>query len=204
MKRTALLAIALITAMLILASCNTNTPGAPSDADVAEVCAALTERTAAEHSKVTLSTTVVAGGTSLLASYVVTGELVTYKTEALNLLPPELGAAGTPADHKSVRSGTATVKDGTVTHLDGDEVTLPEYTELRGAFTFDGRNMRDVNLSDTELRASIISASVFLGGNVNATDMRLIAEYGSADVLRITLEYTTDGVSVVTVYEFEA
>ena len=156
------------------------------------------------YSKVKLDVVTVTGDVELKANYVLTEKNVTYSVEQLNLLPIDGSVADLSSEYKTTLTGTATVENGTVTKLDGAEVTLPSYDELKGAFHFEESNLKNVREEDGMLTADVVSASDFLGTKAEISNMTLKVSYSESALQIITLIYQTPRSTVTTVYSFES
>lgn len=217
-----IICIALIFALLLcLASCGggggeTTTVGAddttttttvkdnPTPPEPTETVYDILNRlTKEKYQKVKLSITTVTGDITLKANYVLTASLVEYSIEQLNKLPIDGNFAGMSPDHKVTLTGTATIENGKVTKLDGADVTLPSYDELKGSFNFSEDNLTSVTTQSGKLTASVKSPSKLLGTEKNLTDMKITVEYSASALKKITLTYKTSDSTVTTVYEFE-
>jgi hypothetical protein len=203
MKRIIALTVTVLMALSLLCSCDfSSLGGAPNEKELAEACSDINKRISEKHEEVAVTVTVNEHGISLTSKYVIKNELITYTQERLNTLSPSLDLTDATADYKTVISGTATVKDGTVTHIDGEAVTVPETVQTCGEFKLDADDLKNATLENGVLDADIASLSDIFGIQADASDAHVTAEYGSDSLLRITVSYTKDGTSVTVVYEF--
>ena len=92
--------------------------------------------------------------------------------------------------------------NGEIIILDGTNVTLPAYDELRGAFNFDESNLKNIVTESNSLKADVISPSMFYGSNVNVQNMRIDVEYSETELLKIVITYRTNYSTVTNTYEF--
>ena len=215
MKKLLILLLLVCLASFSLASCkqeseeepNTDAgENAPGDSDgqgdaektVYDVLKGLSEK---ERETVKLDVCVRIDDITLNANYVVKKTSVTYSVERLNLITGDV--YDLPDDFKSLLSGTAVVENGATVKVEGDEVSLPEYTELVGKFNYSESCFTDVTASDGRFSASVKSANDFLGVNSDAKNMKITVDYNEAAIEKITLTYDTESAKVTSVYVFE-
>lgn len=212
MKKIVAILLSLMAISCLLTACTPIPPGGePSpdggsdgeDArDLKVVCDRLNTLSAMKYKKIHLTVTTVADDIELTASYILTGDIVTYSIQQLNLLPEDGLQTDIPADYKTVISGSAKIENGTVTQIDGESVSLPSYSQLIGAFRFSEKNLRNAVLENEKLTADIISASELFGTVSKATDMKLIAEYSPVALTTLCVQYHSEKAEVSTVYQF--
>ena len=155
------------------------------------------------YSKIELNITTLMGDIQLSASYVLTAHKVSYSVEQLNMLPTDGNFSNMSPEYKTTLTGTATVENGKITKLDGDKVSISEYSELKGSFYFKENNFRNIKAADGEFSADIVSASEFLGTGKNISSLKIEVKYNSSAIEKITMVYQTANSTVTTVYEFE-
>ena len=163
----------------------------------------LNRLTKEKYQKVKLNITTTTGDITLKASYILTASSVEYSIEHLNKLPIDGNFVGMSPDYKVTLTGTATIENGKVTKLDGADVTLPSYDELKGNFNFSEDNLTSITTQPGKLTASAKSPSKLLGTDKSLTDMKITVEYSATALKKITLTYKTSDSTVTTVYEFE-
>ncbi len=155
-----------------------------------------------DYQEIKLAITTDTAGIQLSANYTLTQNDVSYIVEKLNLLPPNGDITSVPPEYKNVHMGYAKIVDGKVTELDGEEVTLPSYDELKGNFNFDESNFKNVSTQDGFLSADVISPSSFYGFTVDIQDMSVSVEYTETALSKITINYKTEYSNVAIAYVF--
>ncbi len=138
----------------------------------------------------------------LFAEYVLTQYNVQYSIEQLNKLPSNGDITGVSSEYKSTITGSASVDNGEII-LDGENITLPAYDELKGNFNFDESNLKNVIIENNILKADVVSSSAFYGSEVNVENMKITVEYTQTALSKIVITYQTTYSSVTTTYEFE-
>lgn len=168
-----------------------------------DMLAAVAELSKKSYSKVTVSITTVTGDINLKAKYVVTESSVTYEVEQMSLLPSVDGVESTVPEYKVKLSGVATVENGVVTRLDGDEVSIPDYSSLSGAFKFDTDNLKNVYKQGSLLYADASSVAEFFGVERELGAGKLVIDYTDEALNQIIVSYTDGGSKVTAIYRFE-
>ena len=138
----------------------------------------------------------------LSANYVLTQTNVSYSIEQLNILPTDGNITGASSDFKTTLSGTAKVVNGKLVSVDGENVSLPSYSELKGNFSFDEKNFKNAVVGNDSLKADVISPSDFYGTSVDAKEMSIEVTFSNDSLIRVTVTYKTENASVKTVYDF--
>ena len=138
---------------------------------------------------------------SLGARYELSSDEVRYSVERLNKISID-DIASNPASYKTTLTGVATVKNGVIVSLNGDDVDLPEYTELKGLFTFDEKCFCEVKDEGGVFTADIVNPDSFFARDVDVTDARISVVYTDDAFISITLSYKTSAATVVAVYTF--
>ena len=177
-----------------------NEPDPPPSETVYDVLNRISKE---KYQKVKISITTVTGDVSLSANYTLISSSVQYSIEQLNKLPVDGNFDGMSPNYKVILTGTATIENGKVTKLDGADVTLPSYDELKGNFNFSEDNLTSITTQSGKLTASAKSPSKLLGTDKSLTDMKITVEYSATALKKITLTYKTSDSTVTTVYEFE-
>ena len=138
----------------------------------------------------------------LSANYTLTQNNVSYSVEQLNTLPSNGDLTGISPEYKTTYTGCAKIVDGKVTELDGEEVIIPSYDELKGNFSFAESNFKNVTTQGRSLSADVDSPSSFYGSTVNVQNMKVIVEYTETAFSKMIITYQTDNSTVTTTYEF--
>ena len=155
-----------------------------------------------EYKKVKVGVVTNTDDIQLSAEYVLTQYNVLYSIEQLNLLPHDGDISEIPPEYKTTISGSAIVDNGEIIILDGTNVTLPSYDELKGNFNFDESNLKNIVTESNSLKADVISPSMFYSSNVNVQNMRIDVEYSETELLKIVITYRTNYSTVTNTYEF--
>ena len=155
------------------------------------------------YSKIKLNITTVAGDIELGAEYELTRDKVSYSVDRLNPLPDNGFVDGSSDEYKTKLTGTADIEDGKVVRINGEEVNIPEYDELKGKFTFRKAFFENVISEDGSFSADVISPSGFFDFPMYAENMKVKVEYTDSGFISIKITYRTYNSSVTTVYEFE-
>ena len=154
------------------------------------------------YQQIKLSIVTVTGDIQLSANYTLMQSNVSYSVEQLNMLPSNGDLTGISPDYKTTHTGYAKIVDGKVTELDGEEVTLPSYDELKGDFSFAESNFKNVTTQGNSLSADVNSPSSFYGSTVNVQNMKVTVEYTETALSKIVITYQTANSTVTTTYEF--
>ncbi len=167
----------------------------------------LNELAKVDYSEIKLETTVTADGESLKGEYKSTaidgGYRVEYEYEKINTFIESDGKIVAPDEYKSKFSGSATVKNGTVTEQSGADFDLPLGGLTASNFKFDEANFSDVTQKNGDFSAKVKNVNAFLGKTVSCTDMTVAVKYANAAFNSLTIRYaTTDGTQVVLTYTF--
>ena len=206
MKNTVIsviLSLALLISMTACTGIVTPTPTPPADEGQPEtqtVYELLTDLGAKSYRSVKLNVATTIDETVLSANYVLTNKSVTYSIEQLNTL--SLEGENSP-EYKTTVTGSADIDNGKVVKLDGNDVRIPYYSELKGEFIFNEKNFENVITDEGYFSADVISSAEFYGADVSVSDLRVEVEYSDTAFVKLTLTYNTDDSSVVTVYEFK-
>ena len=156
-----------------------------------------------EYKKVKVGVVTNTDNIQLSAEYVLTQYNVLYSIEQLNLLPPDGDITEVSPEYKTTISGSAIVDNEEIIILDGANVTLPTYDELKGDFNFNEDNLKNVIIENNTLIADVLSPSMFYGAEVNVQNMKITVEYTETAISKIIITYQTTYSSVTTTYEFE-
>ncbi len=156
------------------------------------------------YRKIHVSVVTSTDGISLSAEYVLAGNNVLYSIERLNLFAPDGDISELSPEFKTRLVGTAAVNNGEIKMLDGENVTLPSYEELKGSFNFKETNLKNIVNANNSLQAEVISPSDFYGSSVNAQGMRIDVEYSETALVKMVITYQTENSTVTTTYEFES
>ena len=106
-------------------------------------------------------------------------------------------------DYKSVISGYASIENGVVVEIDGNnDVAIPSYEVLRGAFNFDESNLKNVILGENSFEADIVSPMRFYGTYIAIDDLKVKVEYTQSSLKQLIIFYNTANAAVKTVYSF--
>lgn len=167
-----------------------------------EACSTLNNLTQKKYERIELEINTKNSFANLSSNYVLTDSEVTYSIERLNLLPADGDITGMAYDYKNTISGSASVENGQITKLDGNDVTLPEYDQLTGCFNFNVDNMENVSVKNNRLVADIISPADFYGAEVEMEDLRITVEYTDSAIVEINISYKLLDTTVKTVYSF--
>ena len=154
------------------------------------------------YQQIKLSIVTVTGDIQLSANYTLMQSNVSYSVEQLNMLPSNGDLTGISPEYKTTHTGYAKIVDGKVTELDGEEVTLPSYDELKGNFSFAESNFKNVTTQGNSLSADVNSPSSFYGSTVNVQNMKVTVEYTETALSKIVITYQTANSTVTTTYEF--
>ena len=161
----------------------------------------LNELTKIEYNTVEVTITTDTNGLQLQSTYITTSNTIEYSVEVFNAL--EGGAEMLPEEYKSTFSGVAKIKDGKVTEIDGDTVSLPSYDSLKGSFNFKKENFKSVEDKNGKFTAIVIDPSNLLGISANGvSNMMITVRYNDSAIESILLTYNTEKSSVTTEYIF--
>ena len=81
---------------------------------------------------------------------------------------------------------------------------MPSYEQLKGSFDFSSENFTNVNSSSKgTFTADVISPSDFFGSDINATNVKVIVEYGDSGLKSIKINYNTSDSNVLIFYKFQ-
>lgn len=153
----------------------------------------------AEYARVVLTVTETFDeGTSLTAEYIITdaeeGKKIEYSIEQLSAFGDLLDD---PSDFKTVLTGEAIVKGGTVVSVTGDEAGLPAV--LGSGLTFREEYFSNISLTEESIEADVTDTKGFFGETTNCNDMKLSAGFGT-EFRFIQIVYTSAGGSEVEYY----
>lgn len=196
MKKT-LIALLVI---LLLAGClfSCSSPSTDNKDTVYDTLNKLAQK---EYRTVEVKITTNTNGLQLYSTYITSSDTVEYSVEAFNSL--EGGVETLPEEYKSTFSGVAKIKDGKVTEIDGDTVSLPSYDSLKGAFNFEKENFKSMEDKNGKFTAIVIDPSNLLGISDNGVNnMKIIVCYNDSAIESILLTYNTGKSSVTTEYIF--
>lgn len=154
------------------------------------------------YTKVKVDVVTITESIQLSANYVLTQDNVQYSIEQLNKLPSNGDVTGISPGYKSTITGSASVDNGEII-LDGVNVTLPTYEELKGNFNFDESNLKNVIIENNTLKADVVSSSAFYGSEVHVENMKITVAYTQTALSKIIITYQTAYSSVTNTYEFE-
>lgn len=194
MKKVFYVTLALVLALVLLASCTS----------YGEALNKVSDLLKQDYSKLTVSVTSVRDGLELTALFNVEfGEKTTvnYTVKEMSKLNIE---GGNPDSYINEYSGSAVVENGKLTE-NGKETDLPIEGLNFGEFNFSERNFSDIEATATSLKAKVTDPKGFAGNNsFVASDMKLTALFSAEAISELTVEYTSqNGANVLTVYRFE-
>ena len=217
MKKTILSIVLLLAILVCVASCDSfpmfpsaqttttetqQTIGGKVEETPKTVWDILQELSQEQYEKVNLDIQTVTGDIELNANYILTNSNVSYSVEQLNLLPSDGDLTNVSSNYKTTISGTATIKNGNVERFDGEEVNIPTYNELKGAFNFNESNFKNVKVENGKFTADVAFASNFMGTSKNLSNMKIVVTYNDAALQKLEMTYNTTNSTVTTVYEF--
>ena len=137
--------------------------------------------------------------TSLESEYIINyseNEItVEYTVEEFSSL--SLGDSST--DFKTVKSGTATIKDGKVAFVGDDVGISADFANPK--FNFKEEYFENVDLKDISFKADVKNPTAFLGLSVNYSDMKVSAIFVNI-FTSLRISYTENGRQVEYNYEF--
>ena len=162
----------------------------------------LNEFSRLRYEQVNLMINLSGNGAVLNSYYELTDEEIVYSVERLNLFPTDGDFSNISPEYKMTYSGTAKVANGSILEMDGEEVILPTYDELRGSFNFKEEYFANAVNENGKFTADVVSASGFLGRDVAVQNMRCSVEYNETSFVKIVLNYIDGGVQVTSIYEF--
>ena len=172
----------------------------PKEPSVYETLSSLVKK---EYSEIVINILTNTNGIELTAEYILTDNYVEYSIEQLSKLPEDGSLDGVSSSYKITLAGNAVIKNGEVVKLDGNQVSLPEYDELKGSFDFSQDNFKNVNtLTHGVFTADVISPSKFFGTSANVKDVKVVVEYSDTALKSITINYKTDNSIVKLSYKF--
>ena len=203
MKKIISLLLALSILLMLLSSCSVPVPEEkPSTGpSVYEVLQILANK---DYSAVKIDVVTKTNFAELSASYTLKKGSVTYSVEQLNELSASENTSALPSDYKTTVTGSAKIENGKVVSLDGADVTLPSYDELKGSFRFAEENFKNVVEGEKTFSADVVSPSAFYGATVNVIDLKVSVAYSESALTEIVISYRTVGAKVETVYTFES
>ena len=154
-----------------------------------------------EYGLITLDITSTTSHVSLGARYEISADEVRYSVEKLNRISID-DIASNPASYKKTLTGVATVKNGVIVSINGDDVELPEYTEMRGLFSFSESCFRDAKDENGVFTADIVDPDSFFNRDVDVSGARISVVYTDEALVSITVSYSTSAATVAAVYTF--
>ena len=206
MKKIITSMILLLVLLICMTACSglkDNKPTSGEDSTVEQtVYEQLDALTDVHYKKVKVRVVTITESIQLSANYVLTQDNVQYSIEQLNKLPSNGDITGVSPEYKSTITGSASVDNGEII-LDGVNVTLPTYEELKGSFNFDESNLKSVIIENNTLKADVASSSAFYGNEVHVENMKITVAYTQTALSKIIITYQTPYSSVTTTYEFE-
>ena len=198
MKKRVVIAI-IISVALALALCACEVTINVSQADYDK----LTSMLDSAYSGWTLTVSTTKGDVTLENKFVVTKETeqtkIDYTVEKLNELSMD-----SDSEFKTRYVGTATIVDGKITSINGDEVSVELEKLDKVGLTFKTDYFQNAKMTANAISADVKDPSGFLGVDVTCSDMKLVASFGEKfDYIRISYK-TEDGSTVVYNYDFAA
>ena len=179
-----------------------DTPAPDGDKEESEdIYSRLVRLAKCEYGLITLDITSTTSHVSLGARYEISADEVRYSVESLNRISID-DIASNPASYKKTLTGVATVKNGVIVSINGDDVELPEYTEMRGLFSFSESCFRDVKDENGVFTADIVDPDSFFNRDVDVSGARISVVYTDEALVSITVSYSTSRATVVAVYTF--
>lgn len=155
------------------------------------------------YKKVELDIITVISDIELKSNYVLTDSVVVYSVEQLNMLPTDGDVENTLSEYKTSLTGTAIIENGKVVKFDGESISIPSYDDLKGCFNFEESNFKNTEVETKKLTADVVSPSKFMGTDMMIEDMKIVVDYNSSALERITITYKTPHSTVTTVYTYE-
>ncbi len=198
------LALLTCTTSCTILSGSGNTPDTPNidPSDTQTIYERLCEMADKSYASVKLKIVTTTATAEISANYVLTKTDVTYSIEQLNTLPTDGNITGVSSNFKTEFSGTAKVENGKLITVDGDNVSFPSYSELKGSFSFNEENFRNAVVGNGSFKADVISPSAFYGTSIDAKEMSIDVTFSDDSLIRVTVTYKTENASVKTVYDF--
>lgn len=227
MTKKLLLAVAVITLVLTMASCNfsfgsvqtettpaeTTNPqdmtGPDDDWEAKEVfCKDLNRLNEISYSKIELNVATTSNGITLNSQFVLNEKEVEYSIEKLTSFQiNENGDIEVPASFKETKTGTAILSDKNDTIIfDGEIIKITTYHSLVGGFRFVPENIGDYQSNDDNgktITFEVIDTFMFLGTNIaGAENMIVTVSYSEDGISDMTVQYATETAEVVMTYAF--
>ena len=202
MKKIITMLIMLSIVLTFLSACSGDDTSSSGNDTNQTICEQLDVFADKSYKSVNLCVVTTTKDDKLQANYVLTQDSVSYSVENLNTLPTNGDLTGISPEYKSTYEGTAKIVGGKITELDGDDVSLPSYDELKGNFNFDESNLTNVVVQGNKLTADAISPASFLGSMVDAQDVKIEVEYTASSLSKVTITYQTAKSTVLIRYEF--
>lgn len=164
----------------------------------------LNEKLSEYYSGWTVKVTTLKNDVSLVNEFAVTrigeGYNIDYTVEKLNELSIDAST-----EFKTTLKGSATVKDGKITLVEGDaiDVDLSETTKI--GLKFDNSYFTDILFTTTMFKANVSSPKDFFGSEINCSSMKVTASFDETNFSYIIVSYTAnDGANVTCRYDFKA
>ena len=200
MKKSIISLVLLLSILSSITACGPKTPPEPNPPapTVYEVLEELADK---EYTSVKLGIVTVTGGIRLAADYVLTKNSVLYSVEQIRKLPTDGDIIDLPTEYKTTLTGTAAVNGGNVV-LDGTDVTLPSYEELKGNFDFSEANFTNAVAENGSLKADVVSPAAFCDAGGGIHNMKVAISYSETAFNKITITYQTADSEVTATYEF--
>ena len=227
MTKKFLLAVAIITLVLTMASCNfsfgsvqtettpleTTNPqdmtGPDDDLEAKEVfCKDLNRLNEISYSKIELNVATTSNGITLNSQFVLNEKEVEYSIEKLTSFKTnEDGSIEVPASFKETQTGTVILSDKNDTIIfDGEIIKITTYHSLVGGFRFVPENIGDYQSNDDNgktITFEVIDTFMFLGTNIAGVENMIVTvSYSEDGISDMTIQYSTETAEVVMTYAF--
>lgn len=198
-KRNLLILISVIIALVLcLSACKDNS----------ETLRKLNLMMREDYSNVAVEVTTEKGGITLYGHYefTVNGDKtdVSYSYEKLNSFQVTDGTVTVPDGFKSSVTGTAVVKDGSVTEINGGAIEPQSLLSLdASAFTFRQSLFENVKVTNYTFEADVVNAKEFMGDDAfDGTNVTVRIGFRK-NLDKIELTYEQNGAKVSVTYKFE-
>lgn len=149
----------------------------------------------------------VSDGETLNSSYAIKTENgvseINYSYEVLNSIEEVDGSYVVPTEYKSTKSGSATVQDGKIVKLNGEELNV-DVAEIDSiSLKFDESYFEGVSETENGFTAKVKNVDAFLGRHIDCSDMTVAIEYTEGRFGKVTVAYTANGASIEIEYQFK-
>lgn len=198
MKKSICILTIVLCLLVVLCACGENSTDSKN-------IDALNDRLAANYTGWTIKVRTTKNDVTLTNQFVVTKRDGDFKVEYTLEELTEISLDNPTADFKTVTSGVAIVKDGQVTSINNDDVTLPIENLDTIGLKFSKSCLSDIALTSTALVANVTAPKDFMGKEIQTTDMKVSAAFDENVFEFISISYTAqDGANVNINYTFTA